>query len=133
MSGDNFLDIDLSESAVPQAKLLEDGTAVEFEIVRADFHVNEEKGSKSLRLMLNVVGEPDCEPIFHYQLISKEGQDEAQAQGTKRRLRDALVAFGYEPGQGVDLDELQGLTATGAIKYEEDMQYGKRNSVKRFS
>ena len=79
-----------------------------------------------------VCNEPLAKEITKYFPVPFNGMDEKKLNNAKLSLSRFFKAFGYEPGDSFDSEELIGLEGWVILGVEEDDQYGTSNYIKRF-
>lgn len=103
----------------------------ELRIVDAGDHVSKSSGQNMIRLMLEIQGEPDAEPIFHYIALPQPDDDDRKRNAKLRRIKEFLAAFGQD--QQSEYSDWIGATGWALIGSETDDRTGApRNNVKRF-
>lgn len=115
---------------VPELSAVADGE-YEVRIMDAGDHVSKNTGNNMVRLVLEILGEPNADTIYHYITLPQMDDDERKRNGKLRRIKDFLAAFGLD--QQSDYADWIGATGWALIGSEEDERTGNpRNNVKRF-
>lgn len=115
---------------VPELEVVTEGE-YEVRIMDAGDHVSKNTGNNMVRLVLEILGEPNADTIYHYITLPQMDDDERKRNGKLRRIKDFLAAFGLD--QQSDYADWIGATGWALIGSEEDERTGNpRNNVKRF-
>lgn len=121
-------DFDLEN--VPDLQAVPEGE-YEVRIMEAADHVSKTSGNNMIRLVLEIVGEPNSDAIYHYITLPQFDDDERKKNAKLRRIKEFLSAFGLS--QQSDYEDWIGQVSWALIGSEEDDRTGKpRNNVKRF-
>ena len=115
---------------VPELEVVTEGE-YEVRIMDAGDHVSKNTGNNMVRLVLEILSEPNADTIYHYITLPQMDDDERKRNGKLRRIKDFLAAFGLD--QQSDYADWIGATGWALIGSEEDERTGNpRNNVKRF-
>lgn len=121
---------DLDLENVPELEAVPEGE-YEVRIMAADTHVSKTSGQTMIKVVLEIVGQPNADTIYHYITLPQVDDDERKRNGKLRRIKEFLSAFGLS--QQSDFPEWLGQTAWALIGQEADDRTGlPRNVVKRF-
>ena len=115
---------------VPELSAVAEGE-YEVRIMDAGDHVSKTSGQNMIRVVLEIVGEPEAETLYHYITLPQFDDDERKKNGKLRRIKEFLSAFNLD--QQSEYPEWIGLTGWALIGSETDERTGDpRNNVKRF-
>jgi hypothetical protein len=115
---------------VPELSAVAEGE-YEVRIMDAGDHVSKTSGQNMIRVVLEIVGEPEAETLYHYITLPQFDDDERKKNGKLRRIKEFLSAFNLD--QQSEYPEWIGLTGWALIGSETDERTGApRNNVKRF-
>lgn len=122
-----FLDYALDQ--VPDLEILEAGEH-ELKITKADVHVSQNSGKKSLKLMIESVDNPNAKDFYHYVGLPSAEDTDKQRIAKLNRLKDVVQAAGLDISQPLNPQELVGSTFWGMVTVETSPEYGEQNSLK---
>lgn len=119
---------DIDFDNVPDLQALEEGE-YELRIMSAEDYVGKTSGKASVRVVLEVIGQPDAEMIFHYISLPNANDDE-RAKNSKLRRAKAFLSF-FDIPQEADYPEWVGKTCWALLSVEPDQNGVDRNSIRR--
>lgn len=121
---------DLDLENVPELVAVPEGE-YEVRIMEAGEHISKSSGMPMIKVVLEIVGQPNAETIYHYITLPQPDDDERKRNNKRRRIKEFLLAFGLS--QQSDFSEWVGRVAWALIGQETDDRTGlPRNTVKRF-
>jgi len=105
----------------------------ECEIRITDVGVDTDKNSHAYFLpRFEPTEHPDAKDFTKFFHIPDDWMDAKRMKSSKNAIRKFAEAFGFDPDEDLDTDNLIGLTGWAILGVEEDAQYGDKNYVKRF-
>ena len=90
------------------------------------------KGDPMLESLFVIADDADAKPIFHYTMLPAESDDDSQVNNKLRRLKEYLQALGADTSGSIETTALVGESCFAILKEEDDIEFGKRNSISRF-
>jgi hypothetical protein len=117
---------------LPEAVILDEDTEVEFSVKSAEIVPKKSKpGEQQLHVVLELVGQPLTDEIHHYFGIPNDDgtRDYVRAM---TRIKTFCTTIKYDLSNGLDTDDMAGCTGWGILRVEDDAQYGRKNSFKKF-
>lgn len=121
---------DLDLENVPELQAVPEGE-YEVRIMDASDYISKASGHNMIKVVLEIVGEPNAETIYHYITLPQVDDDEKKRNGKLRRIKEFLTAFDLP--QQSEYSDWVGKTAWALIGQEVDDRTGSpRNTVKRF-
>lgn len=137
-NNDDYLDL-AQLDAIPEEKILEDGSEHEVQITFAE--VGESKpgrkteGQKYLRVLFQATDVPDSQAFSDVFMLPFSGLDKEDFNRRGRALRQFLQSFDFEyHGWNIfeDTQDLVGLEGELLVRVEDDDMYGEQNQVKKY-
>lgn len=97
-------------------------------VIQAD--LTEKEGKRSVRLIIEIEGEPEAGNIFHYIGLPHEDDD-----GDKRKTKMLFASrffnqFKINTDKGFEMEQLVGSRASAAMVVQEEYEGDLRNSLK---
>lgn len=128
-NGDTFIDLGLDD-----AQELKSVPAGEYQVrvVEATIGHSEKTGGDYLKLRLELPGETLSKDLNHFMMFPTPQDDPKKANNRKLAIRNAIQACGIDSSKGFNPQDLVGCTAWAILREEEDPEYGKQNSVKKW-
>lgn len=85
-------------------------------------------------LLLRLVPDehPNAKSISHVIMLPCSQMDEREVMNRKRDIKNFVEAFNYNASNGINDEELVGLTGWALLGVENDDEYGEQNRVRRF-
>ena len=121
-----------SFDALDNLKLYEDGAEVDIKIKSVKHAATKKDPSKSgITVTFEVMDDENVsDSIFWWtECPVQEGENFVN---NLRRLKHFFEAFGIDTDEGIELDDLKGLTGSALLGVEDSDEYGERNVIKRF-
>ena len=107
--------------AVPEGK---------YDLCIIDAKLTEKEGKKSVRLIMEIEGEPEAGNVFHYVGLPAE-DDDADKRKTKMLFaRRFFNQFNINTDGGFEMEQLVGSRASAAMILQEEYEGDLRNSLK---
>lgn len=130
----SFLDYNLND--VPDLHAKEEGE-YELRIIDAEIKTIQKVdsawyGAQMVLVKMDIPEDPNSKDITHTIFLPKEGDTEKEMAQRLRGLKIFCDAFGYDYSNGINVEDLKGLTGWALLKVEESDEYGEQNRVKRF-
>lgn len=120
----------LDLESVPEVQAVAEGE-YEVRIMDAGDYVSKASGQNMIKVVLEIVGEPDSDPIYHYITLPQFDDDERKKNNKLRRIKVFLEAFQLD--QHSEYSDWIGQVGWALIGAETDEQSGEpRNNIKRF-
>lgn len=101
-------------------------------IVNAEMATSQKTGGQYLKVRLELPDESDSKGVTHIIMLPAEDDDDKRKNGRLRNLKNFYECFGVDFTNGVETEDLVGLTGWGLITEEDGGEYGIQNRVKRF-
>ena len=101
-------------------------------VVNAEMKTSQKTGGQYLNIRLELPDESDSKGVTHIIMLPAEDDDDKKKNGRLRNLNTFYECFGVDYANGVETEDLIGLTGWGLITEEDGGEYGIQNRVKRF-
>lgn len=116
------------------AKELKSVPAGEYQlrVVEATIGHSDKTGGDYLKLRLEILNEPFTKDLSYFMMFPTPQDDPKKANNRKLAVRNAIQACGLDTSKGFNPQDLEGATAWAILREEDDPEYGKQNSVKKW-
>lgn len=129
-----LLDVNFNDGG--ELELIPDNTETKLRVTRSE--TTPGKSDPDATLLVLRLEDPSnnlVDDIYHRQVVpdprTKEEDPKAYMKAVNR-FRDLCVCFGVSIDGTLDSDDFVGATGDCIIRIEDDPQYGRKNSIKRF-
>ena len=124
--------IDVKPNDAKELEVVPDGE-YELAVISAELAESKSKpGQQQIALSFSIQGVVNAPVVRHWLQLPHASDDDATTNRKLLRLKQFCDAFDYDASNGLDTEDLTGLTGTALLSVENNEEYGDQNRIKRF-
>lgn len=124
--------LDLHLDKVPDQKPVPGGEEYKLTIKTLEQKTSQKDGSPMLSAMFTINDQPDAPPVFQNFMLPKKEDDVGIRNMKLRRIKEFVIAFGFDPAEPLELEDTIGEQGWAILKIDSDSSFGDRNIIGKF-